>query len=117
MKAGDYMIHIYLQHGKGFKLEENHDDSDGDNIKTFNAMLQFNLGDEKKYSTPLKDCPVNTDDPNYWGEHFFFEPKGMTEDDIQELTLEIKVLDKGFFRDKCIGQFDIDISKIYLAND
>ena len=81
MKAGDYMIHIYLQHGKDFKLQED-EDSDDMGDKTFDAMMQFKIGDEKKYSQVIKECPVAQQEPKFWGEHFFFEPKGLTEDDI-----------------------------------
>ena len=60
---------------------------------------------------------MKSENSRYWGEHFFFEPKGMSSDDIASQSVEIRVLDKGFFRDSLVGLFDIDVSQIYFQQD
>ena len=116
MKSGDYMIHVYLQKGKNFKLEDSPDDSE-DEDKLFNAIAVVQCGSTKFYSKTLSDCKVNSDDGHYWGEHFFFEPKGLHSDEIQSTSLQIRIMDKCFFKDKTIGVFDIDLSSIYFMNE
>jgi hypothetical protein len=60
---------------------------------------------------------VKSEDPRYWGEHFFFELKNLTSDDISSQLVAVKVLDKGFLRDKMVGLFDINVQQIYFQND
>jgi hypothetical protein len=51
MKAGDYMIHFYLQNGKCFKLEDENESSDEDDAKkTFDAIVKIELNGDKKFS-------------------------------------------------------------------
>ena len=48
-----------------------------------------------------------------WSQHLFFEAKNMSKEDIEEASFEIKLMDKGLFRDKVVGAFDVDIAQIY----
>ena len=52
-----------------------------------------------------------------WSQHLFFEAKNMKKEDVEEASFEIKLMDKGLFRDKVVGAFDVDIAQIYGMND
>ena len=81
MPEGDYLIHIFVETGKNFKLDAF--DNDEENQHTFNPVLKFQCVGKTYYSTPIKNALVNSDEGHYWGEHFFFEPKKVTGDFIQ----------------------------------
>lgn len=76
MKSGDYMVHIFIEYAKNFEMAKS------DETKTFNAVLQILCGEQKQFSSTKKDFPLKTTDARYWGEHFFFEPKNMSSEDI-----------------------------------
>lgn len=65
----------------------------------------------------MTDTIVDSDTGKYLGEHFFFEPRGITSDQIQGEILDIKVLKKGTMKNQLVGHFDIDLAKIYFRND
>mgnify|MGYP002630424958 CR=1 FL=1 len=109
MVAGDYMIHVFLQKGKNFKTDDDKD--------TIDAICQIDTCSQIKYSEVHKGCTLNNSKGQYFGEHFFIEAKKMSKDDISESNVTIKLLNKGLFRDKVIGIFDIDIANIYSMND
>lgn len=48
-----------------------------------------------------------------WGEHIYLEPRGLTKDTLESAQITIKLLDKGTFRDKLVGQFDIGLDTVY----
>lgn len=108
MKRGDYMIHVYLQKGKNFKTGSSADKSC--EKKAINALVQVSLGQQSSYSKCLQNLPLNKNDADYWGEHFFFEPKKLSSEEIQSQQITLKVLDKGVFRDQMLGQFEMDLS-------
>ena len=107
MKKGDYMIHVYLQKGKTFRT---HCSDNCGEKKAINALVQVSLGEKSSYSKCLQNLPLNKNEADYWGEHFFFEPKNVSSDEIQSQQITLKVLDKGLFRDQMVGQFEMDLS-------
>ena len=77
MRKGDYMIHVFIESGKSFVL------ADQDSTKqAFDAIIQLECAGEKSFSKALKDVVPKSESMRYWGQHFFFEPKGMSSDDI-----------------------------------
>ena len=109
MKPGDYMIHVYLQKGKNFRIEGE--------ATTLNALIAVSSGGTTNYSNCKSACPVASDQEDYWGEHFFFEPRGVTGEEISSHNVQFKLLDKGVFRDVTLGTFEMDLSQIYFMND
>lgn len=51
-----------------------------------------------------------------WSEHIFFEPKALTERDLQNGKLRIRVLDQQMFKNALIGVYEIDLSFIYFKD-
>ena len=47
----------------------------------------------------------------------FFEPKNVEHEDIERAQIEIKLMDKGFFKDALIGWYMFDLSYIYKMKD
>jgi hypothetical protein len=47
----------------------------------------------------------------------FFEPKNVEKERLEKGKIEIKLLDKGFFKDALIGYYEFDLSYIYLMKD
>jgi len=125
MKPGDYMIHVYVQVGKNFKPEDSQETADfllekGRQVEAkqtlFNALLSVECGSQLKYSKS-QEILTNNDNSDYWGEHFFFEPRGLSQDDIQDYKVKLTMLDKGFLRDQKVGEFEFDVAQLYFAND
>lgn len=116
MKQGDYMVHVFIEYGKNLKPEGSPDDSDAEQ-QIFDAVATVNCCGETRYSKKLGGVLMNSDEGVYWGEHFYFEPRNVTSDQIQAEILTIKVLEKGYFRDKEVGIFDMDLARIYFMND
>jgi hypothetical protein len=110
MKAGDYMIHVFVEGGKNFVVK----DADA---KTFDALLKLSCGTLSQHSQTLSDCVLKSDQPRYWGEHFFFEPTGLSSEDVASQVITVQLLDKGFLRDSQVGIFDIDLSQIYFEQE
>jgi hypothetical protein len=67
--------------------------------------------DEKKFSKPLKE--ISNVGVALWNEHIFFEPRNVEEKKLAEGKIEIKVMDKGFFKDALIGYYEFDLTQIY----
>ena len=109
MKAGDYMIHVFIQCGKGFKMDYGTD--------TFNAMVKVKCNQLEQFSKTKTDCPLRSETTQFWSEHLFLELKKREAADIQQDTIEISVQDKGLFRDKVVGSFEIDVAKVYGINN
>ena len=106
MKRGDYMIHVYIEQCKNLKVDA------GD---TVDPMVEITCLGEKKYTSAQKG--IDNVSPALWNEHVFFEPKNVEAETMNEGKIEIKLLDKGFFKDAIIGFYEFDISYIYLMKD
>jgi len=52
-----------------------------------------------------------------WREHIFFEPRNMHSSVIEEANIEIKVKNKGVFKDQLVGMYEFNLSKIYFTDD
>jgi hypothetical protein len=45
------------------------------------------------------------------------EPRGVDKKEADDAKIMIKLMDKGMFKDKLIGQFELDMSFVYLRED
>ena len=106
MKRGDYMIHVMVEQAKNLKVP------DGEVI---DPIVEISCLGERKFSTALDD--INNTGIAVWNEHIFFEPKNVEEQRLEKGTIEIKLMDKGFFKDALIGYYSFDLSYIYLKKD
>ena len=105
MKRGDYMIHIYLEKGKEFK---------GPN-DTVDPMVEITCLGQKQYSSAKDDITQISEVT--WSEHIFLEPKNVEKKAAEDAQLQIRVLDKGFFKDSVIGQFEFNLTHLYFMKD
>lgn len=51
-----------------------------------------------------------------YGEHLFLEARGVDRKQAEEAKICLKLVDKGMLKDKLIGQFDLDLSFVYLKD-
>ena len=79
----------------------------------------------------LKDFPAslpNQTDPNIWNQHFYFELKDQVSfrclftlyqlaDEIAEVPIIFTLLNKHYFANSTIGQYEDTVSSVYLAPD
>ena len=79
MKGGDYMIHVFI--GKGTNLKPEGVNFDGEQ-SVFDSIIEVECCGMKQFSSTVKDTLVNSDEGHYWGEHFFFEPRDITSDQV-----------------------------------
>lgn len=106
MKRGDYMIHVYVEQAKSLKVDAG---------ETVDPMVEISCLGDRKYTTAQND--IDNIGIAIWNEHIFFEPKNMEADKMNNGKIEIKLLDKGFFKDTVIGFYEFDLSYIYLMKD
>jgi hypothetical protein len=52
-----------------------------------------------------------------YSEHLFLEPRGVDKKDADDAKIMIKLVDKGMFKDALIGQFELDMSFVYLRDE
>ena len=79
------------------------------------------LGDKK--FTSAKDDITRTS-VIQWAEHIFFEKNNVVSlnsnskfqsvDEISESKLQLRVMNKGFFKDDTIGSYEFDLSYLYF---
>ena len=106
MKRGDYMIHVMVEQAKALKVP------DGDVI---DPIVEISCLGERKFTKALND--INNTGIAVWNEHIFFEPKNVEEARLEKGTIELKLMDKGFFKDALIGYYAFDLSYVYLRKD
>lgn len=106
MKRGDYSVHVYIEQAKDIKMDEGH---------TVDPLVQLTCLGEKKHTKSLKG--ISSVARANWNEHVFFEPKGVEEDRLEHGTLEISVMDKGFFSDAMLAYYEFDVTQIYGMKD
>lgn len=106
MKRGDYMIHVYVEQAKNIKVDEG---------QTVDPIVEINCLGERKFTKALDD--INNTGIAAWNEHIFFEPKNVETERLEKGKIEIKMLDKGYFKDAQIGYYEFDLSYIYLMKD
>lgn len=103
MKKGDYMIHVFIENARQIKVPV---DNPAD------AMLEVTVLGQKKYTSVKND--IGPTSKVAWNEHMFFEPKNLSQEDIESAKIAIRLLDKGFFKDAMIGSYDLDVPFIYF---
>jgi len=106
MKRGDYMIHVMVEQAKNLDVPE------GDVI---DPIVEIACLGERKFTKALDD--INNVGVAVWNEHLFFEPKNVEVDRLQKGKIEIKLMDKGFFKDALVGYYEFDLSSIYLREE
>jgi hypothetical protein len=102
MKRGDYMIHLMVEQAKELKIAEG---------KSIDPIVEIRILGERKFTTALKG--INNLTVANWSEHVFFEKKNVEEEQLAMAKVEIKLLDKGFFKDALIGFYEFDLTYIY----
>ena len=105
MKRGDYMIHVMIEQAKNLKVP------DGEVI---DPIVEVSCLGERKFTKALDD--INNTGIAVWNEHIFFEPKNVEAARLEKGTIELKLMDKGFFKDSLIGYYQFDLSYIYLKD-
>lgn len=106
MKRGDYMIHIYVEQAKNMDVEEG---------STIDPIVEISCLNERKFSTAQDD--LNNTSVAVWNEHIFFEPKNIEVERLEKGKIEVKLMDKGFFKDALVGYYEFDLTSIYGRED
>ena len=106
MKRGDYMIHVYVEQGKNLDVPEG---------EVVDPIVEINCLNERKFTKALDD--INNTGLATWNEHVFFEPKNVEVERLEKGKIEIKLMDKGFFKDALLGYYEFDLNSIYLRED
>ena len=100
------MIHMYLEKIKEINVKEG---------ETMDPMIQLECLGQKTFSSAKDD--VGGIGEIIWDEHLFLEPKQVSPKDAEDAKIEIRLMDKGMFKDALIGQFDLDLTFVYLKPD
>jgi hypothetical protein len=102
MKRGDYMIHVLVEQAKNLSMPAD---------ATVDPIVEIKVLGDKKFTTAQEK--INNVGIAIWNEHLFFEPKNQEVEDLERARIEIKLMDKGFFKDALIGYYEFDLSYIY----
>ena len=106
MKRGDYMIHVYVEKAKNLDVPEG---------EVIDPIVEINCLNERKFTKALDD--INNTGVAIWNEHLFFEPKNVEVERLEKGKIEIKLMDKGFFKDALVGYYEFDLNTVYLRED
>lgn len=106
MKRGDYLIHIYVEQAKDIKVAEE---------QTVDPIVEIKFNGDRKFTSAQDD--INNTGIAIWNEHLFFEPKNLDTSDLENAKVQIKLMDKGFFKDAVIGYYEFDLSYLYQQPD
>jgi len=107
LKRGDYLVHIFIQDGRGFVGSDPESATD--------PRIQMTCLGDTQYSKEKED--VGSGASVYWGEHFFFEKKAMEVEDVQDSIIKIDVIDSGTFSKELIGGYTLDVPTVYDKPD
>lgn len=77
------MIHVLIHEARNLKM---------DKADTVDPIVEVSWFNKKQFTTCKDDIGYNS--PVNWSEHIFFEPKDLTEKQIQNAKLSIRVLDQ-----------------------
>ena len=105
IKKGDYLIHILIQEGRHLRMK---------GAETVDAVIEVSSLGKKLFTTVKEDIGSNAS--VHWGDHIFFEPKGLQERDIQNGRLLIRILDQQMFKNAVIGTYEMDLSFVYFQD-
>ena len=106
MKRGDYMIHVMIETAKNLDIPEG---------EVVDPIVEVTCLGERKFTKALDD--INNVGLAIYNEHLFFEPKNVEVERLQKGKIEIKLMDKGFFKDALIGYYEFDLNSVYLRED
>jgi C2 domain len=102
MLRGDYMIHVLIEQAKDIKIDAE---------DTVDPIVEVKCLGKRKFTKALKD--INNTSVAIWNEHIFFEPKNKETEELERGKIEIKLMDKGYFKDGLIGFYEFDLSYLY----
>lgn len=105
MPKGDYMIHVLIHEARNLKM---------DKADTVDPIVEVSLLGRKQFTTCKDDIGYNA--PVNWSEHIFFEPKDLTERDLRNARLKIRVLDQQMFKNAVVGVYETDLSFVYFKD-
>ncbi len=104
-KRGDYTVHILIQKTKEIACPPS---------STVDPLFEIQSLGKKQYSSAKSKIGSLTE--VVWSEHVFIEQKDVTKQQAESGKILIKLLDKGLFKNEIIGQFEFDLSYIYLMD-
>ena len=107
MRQGDYMVHVFLEKIKEINIPEG--------ATSVDPMVVVESLGQKQYST-AKDDIGGVGEVAY-NEHIFLEAKNVEKERAESGKVMLKLMDKGMFKDCLIGEFELDLSFIYLKKD
>ena len=82
---------------------------------TVDPIVEINCLGERKFTAAQDD--IDAGGIANWNEHIFFEPKNCEKERLEKGKIEIKLMDKGFFKDALIGYYEFDLSWLYSRED
>jgi len=96
------MIHVFVEQAKNLKIDAE------DKV---DPIVQINFLGVRKFTPAQED--ISNNDVAIWDEHIFFEPKNKEVEELENAKVEIKLMDKGFFKDVLIGYYEFDLNYLY----
>lgn len=105
VKKGDYLVHVFIQEARHLRMK---------GADTVDPIVQVNCFDKDKFTTANKDISTNVS--VQWSEHVFFEPKNLTEIDLQNAKINITVFDQQLFKNTMVGTYELDVAYVYFQD-
>ena len=105
IKPGDYTVHLLLQKGKEFAIEES---------DTKDIFVQVEIS-KLKETSPVQNEVSNLTVVNF-NAHIFIELKKMSIQQLEQSRITIKVLEKAYFKVAMIGMFEFDFNHVYFMD-
>ena len=106
MKDGEYILHILVETGKNIFLPG---ESETD------PLVKVNFKGKDKQTKAFEKISPGTEVT--WNEHIYIETGNVKGSEFAEELIEIRILNKGFFKSDLIGYFPISPPTIYNMKD
>jgi hypothetical protein len=81
------------------------------------VLVEVDVNRTKKYTSVKPNFIVNQDVPVSFDEHLFFSFSDLLPDQCQQLSISIRVYNKGLVKNEVIGTFQCDLQSVYYAPD
>ena len=103
MKAGDYTVHLLIQKAKDLEIDAE---------AVMNVLVEVNIIGGKQERTKVFNDVTNTTVVNF-DSHIFVELMGKSVAELEGTKIQIKLQEKGYFKNEMIGQVEMDLTYIY----
>ena len=106
LAPGDYTVHLFIETAKQIDVPEG---------TSIDIIGEVQIGTNKEVTKEIGD--VTATSLVSFNSHLFIELKNQSVQDLEQTKIQLKLKEKGYFKDTPIGLMETDFSYIYFLKD